>query len=298
MNIFVSIAAYRDAETKSTIANLLQQASGNHKIRICVAEQMFDTDPFSVAGVDGVSLRIKIPGDKVFGVGFTRWELAQQFSNEHYFLQIDAHTQFDKDWDQTLIQQLELTMDPKAVLSGYPKMYNLSDRGEVQLVSTDATSGIVATGFSADGQLSLGHDVFTGPTRRGAFIAGGFIFARADFIADVPFDRNILFIGEEVIQSAQAFTRGYNVYYPSVMPVYHHYTRPTSPHIWSDQPEAWATQATANTQYCLSIMDGKVSNYFGTVRTLQEFMDYCGVDFPNRKVTTVADTTTTTTVAP
>lgn len=60
-----------------------------------------------------------------------------------------------------------------------------------------------------------------------AFIGAGMVFGRAQWIVDCPFDHYLqyLFSGEELLLSVCLFTKGWNVYNPDVLPVWHWYKR-------------------------------------------------------------------------
>lgn len=62
------------------------------------------------------------------GIGFSRMNAALMCNKEHDFiLQIDAHTVFDKDWDETFIKNYDIAVKhagPKVVLSNMPHPFN------------------------------------------------------------------------------------------------------------------------------------------------------------------------------
>ncbi len=70
----------------------------------------------------------------VFGIGFSRMNAALMYDKEHDFIfQIDAHTIFDKNWDETLINNYyvaEKYAGDKIVLSNMPHgfTYDINDK--------------------------------------------------------------------------------------------------------------------------------------------------------------------------
>src|SRR5690606_20193933 len=76
---------------------------------------------------------------------------------------------------------------------------------------------------------------------KGLFVSGGFIFALAAMIHEVPYDARMYFDQEEVSYSLLLFTPGWIVYHSTKPVVYYHYAEHASPskHLhWQDLMDA------------------------------------------------------------
>ena len=66
------------------------------------------------------------------------------------------------------------------------------------------------------------------------FVAGGFFFAQAQLLSEVPFDPLLpwIFMGEEISLSARLWTSGYDFFSPTVNVLNHYYVRRHYPKFW------------------------------------------------------------------
>lgn len=177
------------------------------------------------------------------GPAVARYYCSKLWGGETHFMQVDSHSRFALNWDKLYIEDLRLTSSyPKSVLSTYPPGF-VNFRPEPPYmpgtrlcrcqirVDEDFLPRVELQGRSKENM--------TRPTQT-SFMGAGFIFVRAEFLVDVPFDPSLpfLFMGEEVALSIRAYTSGWNIYAPRKNLVGHQY-RPLkfgNPHftdIWS-----------------------------------------------------------------
>ena len=116
--IFVGIAAYRDPELLSTIKNCLQQAAFPERLHFGIIwqhaiEDVWDTlDEYNNhPQFQIVDVNYKLSQ----GVCWARHEMQKLYQNETYYLQLDSHHQFDKDWDIKLIRMLQDLQNKKII---------------------------------------------------------------------------------------------------------------------------------------------------------------------------------------
>ena len=57
------------------------------------------------------------------GPCWARYRAQQLWRGEEYYLSIDSHTRFIKDWDKLLLEQLALCPSTKAIITTYPVGY-------------------------------------------------------------------------------------------------------------------------------------------------------------------------------
>jgi hypothetical protein len=238
------------------------------------------------------------------GPTHARYLCATLFDNQDYFLQIDSHTLFEKNWDQTAIDMLdeikENTDSSNVVISHYPPNYDdiKNKSRNVNNVTVNCESF-----FNNDGIVSFKGAEFVDMSKRGGYIgaphiAGGMLFCEGKCIRDVPFDPNLpnLFVGEEILHSARVWTAGYDIYAPTKNFVYHLYTREDQPKVWSDVKTFDSKDAMNKVRTILGFqgdggelpkhLNDNINEYgIGKVRSLQDFFEYAGIDVANKTVT-------------
>ncbi|WP_294910774.1 GlcNAc-transferase family protein [Tatumella sp. UBA2305] len=318
--IFVSIASYRDTELIPTLMDLIRQAADPQALHIAVCWQD-DASPgiFSLAGFrpcpagittgenmlsftyGGASIRL-LPCHyfSARGVGWARHRCESLYAGEEYFLQIDAHSRFICGWDRQMIRLLEqLSQQSRLpVLSAYPPAYQ-PENDEVSARGT-TVSRLIFREFSASGLPETSSFPFSAEHPvAGSYLAGGFIFSYGSFVRDVPNDPDIFFSGEEIAMAVRAFTRGYDIYHPHKILLWHYYQRQDSPKVWQDHTDeacrrgdisvSWWQRDQLSKQRVLALLgltsDTDITPDYGpgTLRTLREFEYRSGVDFRNRQ---------------
>lgn len=255
-SIFVSIASYRDAELIPTLHDMIAMSSGLYTINIVICWQdNNDINHFLDNGMtlveenkhenhnlyilDYLNTQISVLSIHYFlseGACWARKNCEQLYQGEDYFLQIDSHCRFIKDWDEkmvTLHTQLKEKCE-SPVLSTYPPGYQPGKESAKETF----TSRLVYRNFSSEGILQLSSVGFESSAPiRGSYLAGGFIFSEGSFVIDVPNDPQIFFEGEEISMAARAFTHGYDIWHPHEILLWHFYGRDDHPKIWSDHSD-------------------------------------------------------------
>ncbi len=298
--IFVSIAAYRDIECQWTIRDLFEQAANPDAIFVGVVWQLVrgeDDDCLVIRTRERQIREVFIDAADSLGVCWARHQAQQLYRGETYTLQIDSHMRFAPGWDRELISILQACPSDRPVLSTYPSAYTPPH----DLDDTTHSIVITAKEFDDAGILIFGSRTLDGVDRidtpiPAAFVAGGYIFARAEIIGDVPYDPNIYFWGEEISLSARLWTWGWDLFHPGKVLIYHDYTGTNRTRHWSDpHPVGWdlmdarskarvkhlfGTEPSADEE---AIKD--LDSYgFGTRRSLEDYEDFCGVTFRTRTI--------------
>jgi len=231
--IFVAIPAFRDPECQRTIANLFAQAKEPERIHVGIcAQYSWDEDSTScfvepVPRPTQVKI-LRLDAADARGPSWARYLTQKLYDGEAYYLQIDSHTRFTKDWDDQLIgfhsQCVKISSHGKAIITSYPAGYSLSSGEQVSL--DERPTILRATTFDDDGFLRLKSTIVEAvqdscPQQdakcvRSLFWAAGFAFTSGSAIADCPYDphHKSLFFGEEQCMSARLWTHGYDFYAP------------------------------------------------------------------------------------
>lgn len=230
-SIFVSIASYSDPDINNTVNDLFKKAAYPGRIYVGVVEQ-------SLPGIFGPTFRFNPrPRAKILrfneakGPGWARFHASTLYNGEDYYLQIDSHMRFIRNWDTIIIPEL-LGLPERSILSGYPMGNNQSLANLTKFTN-------ICTGPA---KLKNGHIVSSWKQvaartkcTRGIQISAAFIFSKApDFLDSVPYDPCLeyIFQGEEVLLSMRLYTSGYKVYYPKHCLCNHKYGRHNQPKVW------------------------------------------------------------------
>lgn len=288
--IFIQIASYRDVEIEWTIRDCRAKARHPDSLRFAVVVQTVEGEiPPDLSNIPGVTAVYIVPRwDQ--GVGYVRALANSMYTNEDYYLQIDSHTRFEWDWDLILINQIETSKATRPVVSTYPPMFwypnQIMAEDNVEFGSNSSTVVLTATGWHRSKTLILEPHVLPNRCQMPGFaLAGGFIFTTGDFARSVPYEPRIIFIGEEIVLSIQAYTRGYDILSPSAAPLYHHYTREHCVKPWTDSGDRARAGAESEAWVSRLLESGGPTGYFGTYRSITEFQEYCGINFRDFTIT-------------
>jgi len=304
--IFVSIAAYRDAICNETLKSLYTNARHplNVFVGVCQQNDVGDADCIVEGLKDHPEFKnnvrvLRLAHYQARGPTYARFLCATLYDNEEYFLQIDSHCKFVKDWDVLLIgmiKDLKANGFNKVVLSSYTPNY--TDYQE----SPDPKSPISTickAWFTDTNLISLEGAGWVQPDdlpRPNAYIAAGMFFCEGKFIKEIPFDPELdfLFIGEELLLSARFYTHGWDIFTPNKNTIYHLYTREGEPKFWENQ-HIESDVASQKARYILGLDTDKskltprqihlLDRYgLGKERTLEEYYQYAGIDLKKKEV--------------
>ena len=134
MNIFVSIASYRDPVLWETVADCMRQAADPKSVTIAVVDQ----SDVAVAPADlpfGDQVRyIHLDYRYSRGPCWARSLALTLYGGEQHVLQIDSHTVFDAGWDVKLVDELAQLkrLSAKPVISTYPCPFERGPDGPVK----------------------------------------------------------------------------------------------------------------------------------------------------------------------
>lgn len=326
-SIFVSIASYRDEECPKTILNLYKQAKNPNKIfvGICQQNNEDDTDCHenllktynNIIPVNNVSI-IRIPHTAAMGPTYARYLCSTLWNKQTFYLQIDSHTQFAKDWDEICIESVkkgekslpnDQELNGEVVLSYFPKAnYNKTESVDEKINDTlpyTCRSSVRDNGVVMGGALETSH--FKQFPLVIKSVAGGMIFLRAGFLKTIPYDPwlNYVFEGEEMLLSARLWTSGYTIIAPMKNVCFHLYNDKNREGrgynkrtlVWDDNKGAIVDTlkkgGESRLRYLLGIIPIEevpvdfrlnIDKYgMGTKRTLADYYNFVGVDSKNKK---------------
>lgn len=245
MSIFISIASYRDPELTRTIKSAIDNAANPQEIYFGVVLQELEKFEPDLSWVPNISLT-KIHPKFARGAGLARAEAMKLYNNQDYFLQIDSHTIFEKNWDLLCIDQFkkaqQISNNKKIILSHFPPPFCI-EKNNVVIVKNSKNNPPYATKqipkltkknmWTAE-RIKL-SDIKNGMPELSTTLLAGFVFTTGDIVNEIPYDPDISFFGEEICFAVRAWTRGWDIYSPSVNILYHFYSREGYSKIWKDR---------------------------------------------------------------
>jgi len=297
MTIFVSIAAYRDPELIPTIRDCVARARWPGELRFGICWQHADGEPVPRVPAPARSRLIDIPWRDSRGACWARAEIMRLYDGEEYFLQLDSHHRFVQDWDARLIGELERSGADKPLLSTYPPDYD----PDTPLPPGDVPTRLQLNHFFPNGNVSFSARAMphwqerTAPMRA-RFLGAGMLFTPGSFVADVPYDPELYFDGEEITLAIRAFTHGYDLFHPAVHAIWHQNSSHLRKRHWDDHTPDAAVAITGHDRNSASL--NKVADFLrdrpigplacGTVRSFAAYEAYAGLDFRRRAATAAA----------
>lgn len=298
--IFISIASYRDNECSTTINSIYENAKRPENINIGICQQNDNQDPDCLMNKELYNkykkqIRIvRIPHTDARGPTYARYICSHLWNGEEYFLQIDSHMKFFKDWDEKIINNYKNIGDDKAIISSYPLSHEQEKNQEELGVPHMCNSKL-----NGD-NVPMFYSEFRKPTEKptvAPYTAAGLFFTKGKSVLEVPYDPYLphLFQGEEFLHSARLWTHGWNFYMPQVNICSHHYGRNDKPKSWNDHREwkKYELMAIERLKYILGLIkesDVTDKDYLiatdkyglGKERTIKEYFEFSGVDFDNK----------------
>eukprot|EP01080_Neovahlkampfia_damariscottae_P009622 gene9622-1826_t len=307
--IFVSICSYRDSECQYTIKDLFEKSKFKNRI-ICGICHQYDenTDKhlFKEEYQYPDQIReIHLPYQFAKGPGFARHLIQKYlFKNEDYYLQIDSHMRFEKNWDENLINQLiksEKISNSKTIISTYPMGYKLPN----ELPKTKEIILMCAKDFSDDQNVeNFTLTRFTGKVIscecnkpiESLFWAAGFSFSRGD-IVKIPYDSlEYIFFGEEIYMLSKFFKAGYKIFAPSEVILYHLWSREHRPSFRQEKMNLDQIKKIDVDKKYLTIDSEKEKKekkdfWMKEIKksiSSTDFQDYIGIDFEKKEISSKA----------
>ncbi|PWE19504.1 GlcNAc-transferase family protein [Aliarcobacter skirrowii] len=301
--IFISIASYCDDMLEFTIKSAYKNAKNKDNIIFGIVDQNYVSNREHIKSFE-FSNQIRychIFPDDSLGVSWARHLAFSLYDNEEYFLQIDSHTYFEENWDENLINQYKTLSEKssKPIISTYPYGFTIDDNNEINCIKQ---SGKYVLVLRPKKELTLtednlvlqfrGEHILSDRAILGSHIAAGFIFAKGNFIEEIPYDPYLYFHGEEQSLAIRSYTKGWDIYHPKWIPLYHLYKKSGTKydtHHWSGEITKkrdfeWIyLQKRAKNRIKKLILGELNSSIYGlgNIRTIQDYINFSGIDYFN-----------------
>lgn len=295
MSIFISIASYRDPELPRTIKSAIDNAQNPEDIFFGVVLQEFEKTEPDLSWVPRLSI-MKMHPKFARGAGLARSKAMELYDGQDYYLQIDSHTQFAKNWDTICIDQLKkaqtISNNKNIILSCFPQPFHVESNGKITIIKNSKSQLPYPTKqkpkLTKKTEWSAERVEFDDPERKmpelSTTVLAGFIFAPGNIVKDIPYDPEISFFGEELCFAVRAWTRGWDIYSPSEIVAYHFYTRQNYKKIWKDRDIrniSWKRLEEISKEKQKKVLCGIEKGDFGlgTYRHIKSYEKMTGINF-------------------
>jgi hypothetical protein len=267
--MFLSVASYRDENCGPTVQRAFANAKNPLLLTVGVVEQNCHADCMIGTGwastrrivpappdvdcvtefcaseeghahcLEGRVKLLRLNESESYGPFFARFIASKLWGGQEFVVQVDSHTEFKQDWDESLKTQLRLTPSfPNSVISNYPPSHGVPWRSGQQhtpeaLCDIQFADGIMRLEHTSR-RFKQQHDVHSEVPKHSLYIAAGFFATHATYLRDVPYDPYLpyIFMGEELIMSVRAWTAGFDIYGPTEDVCKHMYVRQESSKFW------------------------------------------------------------------
>jgi hypothetical protein len=285
-SIFVQISSYHDYELPKTILDCIGKSSGKNDLSFGIHSCYDSFDDIEDVDLPNIKY-VKSKAPQGLGVGQGRYLANRLYSGEDYYLQIDAHTRFSKDWDINLIADHSeyLSYGCNPILTAYPSGYHY----EGSEIVYDENPGVVFADFVEKNKkncLEFLHQTSSSNREGNIFtraVSAGHIFASGD-IAKIEPNYKMFNWGEEYLNAIRFFTHGYDLMLPRKQNLYHLY--------YGDSPEnqrklagkdfpdrADAIFKISNEEIYRILKNNIIGDQeLGDKRTLEDFWYYSGIN--------------------
>jgi hypothetical protein len=298
-SIFIQIPSYHDYEIGRTVRDAIKKSSGNNIINFGLHVSYYKNNDLDIPNLDNVKVKISEAPENL-GQGTSRYIANEFYNGEDYYLQIDSHTRFAKNWDESFIENYNLykELGLKPVLSCYPGSYEYGENG---LTSFNESANVSYTDFIEElSFLNNGHiphqravpnppeNIFT------RSVSGGSIFSDGS-IAEIKPNKDMYFWGEEILTAVRLYTHGYDLLLPKKQNLYHLYydsskrEKNQRRQVGEDFPDLIRDIDKKSNYELGRILDNSIigPDALGSARTLKEYELFAGINFIDKKIVPV-----------
>lgn len=293
VGIFISIASYRDPDLINTVRNCYEQAYDKDGLFFCVVSQAdFEEHP-DLSFVPENQIRyIRIPWQKSLGACWAR-EIASRRIEKEYFLQIDSHSRFVKNWDSLVIKKYNQCEKywGEMVFTHHPNGFERTGGKDIYNQKIQEKPNFSTAVWSEEARMLQPVWYFTEPSEYGYesfYVCANSFFCKTKIIEDVPYDKDLYFIGEEPSLTIRLYTRNIRVINPPMNYMFHMYN-PDAKRVkrrlhWEDN-QSWFNMNKKSYERLAKIMTGDMSLGIygvGSIKKYQEFKEKIGVDLDQK----------------
>ncbi len=305
MKIFISIASYQDKLLPVTIHSAYSAAKYKDNLTFGVVDQCDFKLDFSKSKLSSQITYTHLDPEAARGPCWARSLAQTLMKDEEYFLQVDSHTLFEKNWDEYLLQYINTIKKnhDNPVISAYPRGFEVIDfekkvfkKNQEDDLSTHVMVLDEEKVFK-DGYFSMQKGMPTKSKQiyKGFLLSAGFLFSTKEFVENVPYDPHLYFEGEETSLALRTFTRGFDIFHIPKIPIFHCYVNNSDqfsrPMHWNEEEDKnrtikWVELQRKSKIRIEDIVKGKLKGSYGlgSIRSLNDYKEFSGIDIKNKKI--------------
>lgn len=291
--IFISIASFCDPLLTFTVKSALEKARFPERLAFGIVDQSFTSIESDLPSGRWRTAYLLIDPHHSRGASWARALAMTLYSGEDYFLQIDSHTCFDRNWDMSLIDTIETITkshgNEKVIVSTRPFAFEIRPDGTIKKSRfTPCTLKLVPKSSiesSADPVVLFACENSKEMRDLPGFqVSAAFLFTRGSFVEEIPYDPFMYFHGEEQNISVRAYTHGWDIWHPNRVPLYHLYKKRDSneaPLHWDNEfdekrNEKWFVLRNRAKLRLARLLGGSLCEVYGVgnKRTIRDFIEY------------------------
>jgi hypothetical protein len=287
-SVFIIVPAYEETRLIDTLRSCIDNAVYPERLRFAVALQYKelpepDLSEFAeyIVGIDRYDV------DTRPGLTRIRYNLVNNyFTDEEFFMSIDAHNQFDKSWDETLYNDYAELVSKYGNKVVYSKQvadyYGKIDRDILEVTrwefNKDFSNPKVASSYGIDQNHTIIGNIFGAPQWinspdkfvKTQFISMHLAFAPRDWVLEVGVNPDLQVFGEETFRSIVSYMAGWDTYARTDYNHLGHMPKVGDPNkkhmydMWWDLKELRddPLETVLEQDKCIILNDGKFSTYF------------------------------------
>lgn len=217
--IFIAIGAYNESYLEQTIISAFEMAARPDLLRFGVFSLNSDGVIPKFEHVNVRLLTAQFPS--LLGVCPSRISALFLYKDEDYYMQVDGHMLFEKNWDTKVKSKYELIKKDfdKPIITTYVPWWCNRPDGSIYGYEPESLVPAMPVRFS---KSIFEYDV---PIQEGFIIdwaesdyyehhgfSAHFVFTEPQFIKDILPDIDMMFFGEEHTTALRAWTRGYRMF--------------------------------------------------------------------------------------
>ena len=218
--IYISIASYNEPYLDLMISNCLENAEYPERIYFGIWCHYNDGNRPNFDKYKNVIYGFT-DYPTMLGTNVGRLNAMSFYNKQDYYLQLDAHMLFQKKWDTKIINAFqEIKKNYKnPIISTHVPWWSMSN-GKINYYNNELE--VLCSPLKIDTVVG-NSEGYPKPTanplpwgkenyKEHALVTGHFIFSEPSIIENVCPDPQIMYAGEEILQSLRLWTRGYRIF--------------------------------------------------------------------------------------
>jgi hypothetical protein len=221
--IFVAVGAYNESYLDQTIRNCIDMAKYPERLHFGIWTLNNDDVIPSFPDLPNVKI-ITAQYPTLLGVCSSRMGAIFLYNNEDYYMQIDAHMLFQKNWDEVVVNAYENIKIKEScelpLITTYVPWWANNEDGSLMQYTPDSDWKSYPMRYSEDGHTRAPVPVqetynvdWQGIDYYEHYgLSAHFIFTSGRFAYEILPDIQFMFFGEEMTTAVRAWTRGYRIF--------------------------------------------------------------------------------------